>query len=224
MTLSTLSLSADLENQQSAESILKPSARDEQSFAPEVSTDSLSVFEDSTATVPALSLPEQADEAPNDESPASGCPRCGTEAPADAPRCPACGIWRSGNTASLRHGLRSARVAGAELPEQAEVAAGLAAWQEEITRDLGGPDALSRLQRDLVGAYVRASAIGDFLGGRVVARGGLTPRGRTSGAFAAFIAITDRQLRLAQALGLERRIRDVSLSDYLSTRRAGGAS
>jgi hypothetical protein len=120
-----------------------------------------------------------------------------------------CGIFRPANRAALKMGLHSERVASAELPEQADVRASLAAWRAEIEADMGGPDALTRLQRDTIDAYLRTATIASFLAERLIARGPLTPRGRAAAALAAFLSVTDRQHRLANALGLERRARQV---------------
>jgi hypothetical protein len=119
------------------------------------------------------------------------------------------------------HGGRSERVLQALLPEQADIQAAMAAWRQEILTDLGGAET-SRVQRDLLDTYLQVSALVSFLGAHVVAQGPLTPRGKTAARFNAFLAAADRQQRLAQALGLERRSKTVpTLSDYMA-RRSGG--
>jgi hypothetical protein len=110
------------------------------------------------------------------------------------------------------HGGRSERVSQALLPEQAEIRAAMGAWRQEILTDLGGEAATTRAQRDLLDTYLQVSALVVFLGDHVVSQGPLTPRGKTAARFNAFLAAADRQQRLAQALGLERRSKAVPAS------------
>jgi hypothetical protein len=136
-----------------------------------------------------------------------------------------CGCWVAGNTGGLVHGGRSERVLQAMLPEQADIQASMAAWRQEILTDLGGDAETSRVQRDLLDTYLQVSALVTFLGTHVVAQGPLTPRGKTAARFNAFLAAADRQQRLAQALGLERRSKTVpTLSDYMARRPGGDAA
>ena len=104
----------------------------------------------------------------------------------------------------------------AELTEQASVRQGLADKRAAILSDLGGEAALSRLQLDLVDRYVELDTVASRLGGNLVAEGPLTAKGRTRAALSAYLAAVDRVHRLATALGLARRQKTVSLTQYLT--------
>ncbi len=57
---------------------------------------------------------------------------------------------------------------------------------------------------ELADAFVELSAVRNYLGGRLAAEGPLTGKGRTRALLMAYLAIVDRQVRLAQVLGVER--------------------
>jgi hypothetical protein len=154
---------------------------------------------------------------PSAESAASGrCAKCKGELPADAHRCPACGVWAPANGAALRHGGRSTRVRQALLPEQAETLARLAERRTAIEADLGGAEALSEISRDLVARYLETSTIAEYLAGVLVANGPLTARGRARSALSAYLQVLDRQHRLALALGVERKARHLNVAERLA--------
>lgn len=112
----------------------------------------------------------------------------------------------------LVHGLRSHQ--GLALPEELREA--LEARRRAIVSDLGGEDGLTQTRRDLLARYLDLVALADWQAAEL-ARGGLmTAKGRARALFSAFLSTTDRQVKLAQLLGLERRERHIeSLSDYL---------
>ena len=125
------------------------------------------------------------------------------------------GTFAVENRAALKRG-RSAHVSAAELTEQASVRQGLADKRAAILSDLGGEAGLSRLQLDLVDRYVELDTVASRLGGNLVAEGPLTAKGRTRAALSAYLAAVDRVHRLATALGLARRQKTVSLTQYLT--------
>ncbi len=61
-----------------------------------------------------------------------------------------------------------------------------------------GREQLSAVQTPLVSELARLQIITDSLGADVVARGVLTGKGRTRAAVTAYLAVLDRQQRLAQ--------------------------
>jgi hypothetical protein len=163
---------------------------------------------------------QQAPVPASSESAASrACHRCSAQLPADAGRCAGCGSWQFGNQAALTHGIRSEAVRR-QLLEGPDAAA-LAEQRADVERDLGGD--LSRIQQDLVGRYVETSALCSWLAGHLTATGLQTPRGRMRAAFNAYLQVLDRQHRLALALGLERRARQVGIRERMAiaARKAG---
>jgi hypothetical protein len=115
------------------------------------------------------------------------------------------GRFIAGNRDSLKHGGFSQQVRNALTPEQVEVLAALAEKRAEIERDLGGSENLSVLARDLANRYLELCVVADYLGGKLVTQGPLTPRGHQRAALTAYLGVVDRLHRLAMALGLERR-------------------
>jgi hypothetical protein len=79
-----------------------------------------------------------------------------------------------------------------------------------IKKDLDGAAQLSAVQLPLVSELARLQLITDSLGADVLARGVLTGKGRTRGAVTVYLALLDRQQRLAQLLGMDRRTRPVA--------------
>ncbi len=126
------------------------------------------------------------------------------------------GTFASGNTASLTHGGRSQRVRGAALPEQADRRQHLADKRAAIVADLGGADALSSLQHDLIDRYLELDTVASWLGGNLVAEGPLTATGRTRAALSAYVTVVDRVHRVSSALGITRRQKAVTLNQYLT--------
>jgi hypothetical protein len=118
---------------------------------------------------------------------------------------------------ALRHGMRSRLVATGALASP-DLLAELAAQRAELEADQGGADGLSVTRRNLIPRYVELNAILDHLAERLLTEGPITAKGRTRAALSAYLAALDRQVRLAQLLGLERRARGVesmSIHDYV---------
>ena len=127
------------------------------------------------------------------------------------------GRFTAHNLAAFVHGGRSEQVRQALLPEQADGLTALAERRQELERDLGGHEHLSLLTRDMLGRYLELGLIGDYLAANILEHGVLT-KGRQRAAVSAFAAIVDRQQRLAQVLGLARRVKtvaDLSITEYL---------
>ena len=119
------------------------------------------------------------------------------------------GRFLAGNRESLQHGAFSEQVRNALTPEQAEALAVLAEKRAEIERDLGGVENLSVLARDLASRYLELCTVADYLGGKLVTQGPLTPKGNQRAALSAYLGVVDRLHRLAMALGLERRAKPI---------------
>jgi hypothetical protein len=119
--------------------------------------------------------------------------------------------FRSGQPGpALRHGGRASGLQQ-QLLDQAQ--AFVSEKRGEIEADRGGPEHLSRVSRDLIIRYVETSTIADWLGSNIVRFGALTGKGRQRAALSAYLQVLDRQLRLAQAIGLERRTKRVPTLD-----------
>lgn len=126
------------------------------------------------------------------------------------------GTFAADNTASLTHGGRSRQVQRAQLPGQSEQRRQLADKRAAIVADLGGVDALSRLQLDLVDRYLELDTVASWLGGNLIGQRPLTAKGRTRAALSAYLSVVDRLQRVSAALGLARRQKSVSLDHYLT--------
>jgi hypothetical protein len=85
----------------------------------------------------------------------------------------------------------------------------LAAARTELRGELGD---VGVVKGSLADAFVELAAVRDYLGGRLAAEGPLTAKGRTRALLSAYLLVVDRQVRLAQVLGVERRGRDLSRS------------
>lgn len=121
-------------------------------------------------------------------------------------RDPETGQFLPGNTAALQHGARSERHLE-RLQEQAAEA--LAEQRDEIAQDLGGADALSRVQQDLLERYLAASCLLGWMEAELVAKGPLTSKGKRRALHSAYAIQLDRVVKLAGMLGLERRAKPV---------------
>jgi hypothetical protein len=76
---------------------------------------------------------------------------------------------------------------------------------------------LSQLQRDVLERYTNLDALASFQAGELARGGMLTASGKTRALFSAFLATVDKQVKLAQLLGLERREKAVpSMAEYLA--------
>jgi hypothetical protein len=127
------------------------------------------------------------------------------------------GRFTRGNRGALKSGQYSRAIATAELPEQSEVRAILAEREAAIVTDLGGREALSTMQVDLVRDYQTLHCIASYLESRIVREGPITAKGRTRAAVAVLLSIVDRKMRVAQLLGITRAARPVeSLAEAIA--------
>lgn len=115
------------------------------------------------------------------------------------------GRFALGNRASMRTGLRSARVLAGEMPEQAEARAALGERQAAIVADLGGREAVSTLALGQIERHARLELVDAFLWENLQRLGPLTAKGKTRAALSAWLLVVDRLHRSALALGLERK-------------------
>jgi hypothetical protein len=108
---------------------------------------------------------------------------------------------------ALKHGRYSKLVRQGALPEQQEAVAAMQERRAAIVADLGAD--LSQVKQDVVGRYLEASLVADYLFNNVQQHGVLTGKGRTRAAVATYLQVLDRVVRLGQLLGLERRSKQV---------------
>jgi hypothetical protein len=83
----------------------------------------------------------------------------------------------------------------------------LAAARTELREELGN---VGVIKGSLADAYVELDAVRNYLGGRLAREGPLTTKGRQRALLTAYLGVVDRQVRLAQVLGVERRVKDVT--------------
>jgi hypothetical protein len=130
------------------------------------------------------------------------------EVPAGAQVCPECKACQPGNTLSLKHGaFRSL--------DRPETLGALLAVQADVVEHLGGDPSV--IQLGLAKDYSRVDAMVEAVAANIAAGGILTPKGRRRAAVTLLLALMDRRLKLAAALGLERRAKPVaSPLDYIT--------
>ena len=91
---------------------------------------------------------------------------------------------------------------GAATGRQASVAA----LRAQVRDEVGAGGAIKRSMAD---AFVELDCVRAYLGTRLEREGPLTGKGRTRALMSAYLSVIDRQVRLAQLLGLEPRERYV---------------
>jgi hypothetical protein len=128
------------------------------------------------------------------------------ETAASGPTCAYCGQVHPGGRfvagcpgPRLRMGWHSALVRSGAATGQQDV---LTAARLELRGELGD---VGIVKGSLADAFVELGAVRDYLGGRLASEGPLTAKGRTRALLSAYLAVVDRQVRLAQVLGVERR-------------------
>src|SRR5262245_36850503 len=112
------------------------------------------------------------------------------------------GTFAPGNVEALKHGLFSRRFQAGDLAEPEHVRTALADKRDAITSDLGGADAVSELQGDMVGRYVALQLVEAGLIENIIRLGVLTPKGRQRAALGALLQVGDRLTRIAGVLGV----------------------
>jgi hypothetical protein len=129
-------------------------------------------------------------------------------------QCAACGAFISGNEANLRHGLRRFEVRRALPPDLKQ---DVETFRDQLVSDQGGLDELTAVRAGLCRLLVDAEA-GRRLCMRVVVEKGIESRSGRA-AYDRLLGTMDRWLRLAVALGVERRARPVpTLAEYMRAR------
>jgi hypothetical protein len=134
-------------------------------------------------------------------------------------RQPGTGRFAPGNTARLVHGQRSRRGVLVLFPDARKFRAQVAEQEAAIVADLGGRAALSTIALDTVRSYIEKTCIREYLGARLMQEGPLSPKGRQRALLTAYLAVSDRVLKLATTLGLDRKTKPVDdLTDYLKSK------
>lgn len=127
------------------------------------------------------------------------------------------GRWAVGNMARLTTGQRTKR-----LLDVPELARAHVERTDALVTDLGGIAGLSVAAAMLVAELARLQLVTESLGADVLRHGVLTGKGRTRAAVTIYLQVLDRQQKLAQLLGLERRQKPsgpTHLADYLEGQR-----
>ena len=129
------------------------------------------------------------------------------------------GRYAPGNTAQLRHGLRSARARQALLPGQEVQLAALSELRAELYADLGGIDALGVVKKDAARRFLELTVVADTLVTNLLHDGIISPKGRQRAALSAYLSVVDRLTKLSTLLGLERKTKRVeTIDDFLRAR------
>ncbi len=132
------------------------------------------------------------------------CSRCGVTSSAGLTNCAACGVLLPANQANLRHGLRAYQASG-RLPEDLRVT--VEEFREPVISDQGGLEELSAVRAGLARVLVDCEIARRLLMNEVVRRGIDSRPGRA--ALQLWLAATDRWVRVAVTLGIERRAREI---------------
>jgi len=159
--------------------------------------------------------PLYADGVPADAPATAGGPIRETATP--GPACGHCGRVHPGGRflagcagPRLRTGAYSALVRSGDATGTRDE---LAAARTELRGELGD---VGVVKGSLADAFVELGAVRDYLGGRLAQEGPLTAKGRTRALLSAYLQVVDRQVRLAQVLGVERRTQGATLQERLA--------
>jgi hypothetical protein len=127
------------------------------------------------------------------------------------------GRFAAGNTAALVHGGRSRQASALQAPLREEI-------RRQVMQDLGDDEvALPTTLLRLVDRFAETSLLCDSYIQWLEEQGGpIGTRGRQRAAVGGYLAALDRQMKLAQMIGLERRAKDINTltaSEYLARQR-----
>lgn len=156
-----------------------------------------------------------------EQSATSTACKCGAPLAADATRCPRGHVRPLVGMpgAALKHGAHSLLVRKALLPEQVRQREALAEKRRQIEADLGGLDSISAIRSELLDRFLETSLLCEYLGQQLIDGGPFTAKGRARAALGAYLQVLDRLQRLASALGLDRKARNVpSPLDFIEGR------
>jgi hypothetical protein len=129
------------------------------------------------------------------------------------------GRFRPGHSVTLKHGRYSERAQTALLPEQDTLRRELAQLRDELIADLGGPERVGVVMGQAAESYLRLWTLAETLWAGIEKHGPLTPKGRQRAATSLLLQILDRMTRLAQQLGMERRLKPANtIDDYIRQR------
>lgn len=117
------------------------------------------------------------------------------------------GQFATSRLSAMKTGLHSELVRQGLLPEQQQAVQAMHERRAAIVDDLGVD--LSQVKQDVLQRYLEAGLIADYLFDNIQRNGVLTAKGRNRAACSAYLQVLDRQVRLGQLLGLERRTRQV---------------
>lgn len=118
--------------------------------------------------------------------------------------------FQPGNSASVRSGIYRARLRAGEIPP--ELLADMMGFREAVVTDLGGPEALTEIQRGLVGRLVELETFSRLLVADIQAHGIVGKSGRERSSYRNYLATIDRWDRIAQRLGADRRAKNLTPS------------
>lgn len=114
------------------------------------------------------------------------------------------GRFTHGNTAALVHGARSKQASALQAPLREAIV-------QQVYADLGADEnSLPATVRGLIGRYAETTLLADAYMCFLQEQGGpIGTRGRQRSAMSGYLAVVDRQLKLAQLIGLERKARKI---------------
>lgn len=115
------------------------------------------------------------------------------------------GTFTAGNLGALKTGEHCDR-----LLEEPALAAFHRDRVDAITKDLGGAAGLSTSSAQLVAELARVQLFTEALGENVMQHGALTGRGKTRAAVNVYLTLLERQVKLAQMLGLDRKQKELN--------------
>jgi hypothetical protein len=117
------------------------------------------------------------------------------------------GSFAPGNTAALKHG-------GRRSLDRPEALTAIAGKRAELIAHVG--ESASVIQHDIITDYARTDVLIESVAANIEVGGIFSSKGRTRAAVTLLLSLMERRLRLAQALGLERRAKRVpSLSEVM---------
>lgn len=92
-------------------------------------------------------------------------------------------------------------------------------FREAVIQDRGGPENLTTVEAGYIRRLAELETVARLLASELAAHGVLTPRRRVRGIYGKWLETLDRWHRFAQAVGTERRARQVpTLREYLEQR------
>jgi hypothetical protein len=130
--------------------------------------------------------------------------------------------FQKGNTAALKHGLRSKRAQLGLLPGQEDLRAMLSSRRQRLHDEEGGTPDMKLLLEDWLERYQRVWILATTLESRIEQEGIVTGKGRTRATVTLYLSLVDRLNKMAERLGFERKAKQVpSLEAFLQQREQG---